>query len=165
MVTTPDYVNNVQGTITQTDNTLGLAIAGQGFFAVSEQNGEANNIPTFNPQQFYSRAGDFQMDKNGFLVNSAGDYLNGWPVDPNDRRGQSEYADADPGNTDRLQSRADRAMSRCPPICRQRRQPTRHKRLADPRVDVYDSLGTMHTVTLNWIRARRTTGRYRSIAR
>jgi flagellar hook protein FlgE len=83
VVATPDYVNNVQGTITQTDNTLGLAIAGQGFFAVSEQNGEANNIPTFNPQQFYSRAGDFQMDKNGFLVNSAGDYLNGWPVDPN----------------------------------------------------------------------------------
>src|SRR5689334_24206621 len=81
VVTTPDYVNNVQGTITQTDNTLGLAIAGQGFFAVSEQNGEVNNIPTFNQQQFYSRAGDFQMDKNGFLVNSAGYYLNGWPID------------------------------------------------------------------------------------
>jgi len=30
VVTTPDYVNNVQGTITQTDNTLGLAIAGPG---------------------------------------------------------------------------------------------------------------------------------------
>ena len=105
VVTTPDYVNNVQGTITQTDNTLGLAIAGQGFFAVSEQNGEANNIPTFNPQQFYSRAGDFQMDKNGFLVNSAGDYLNGWPVNSDHRRGQPEYADADPGNPDRLQSR------------------------------------------------------------
>ena len=80
VVATPDYVNNVQGTITQTDNPLGLAIAGQGFFAVSQQNGEVNNIPTFSPQQYYTRAGDFQMDKNGYLVNSAGKFLNGWPV-------------------------------------------------------------------------------------
>ena len=81
MVTRPDYVNNVEGTITQTDNTLGLAITGQGFFAVSKQAGTANNLPTFETQQEYTRAGDFQMDKNGYLVNSAGLFLNGWPVD------------------------------------------------------------------------------------
>ena len=80
VVATPDYVNNVQGTITQTDNPLGLAIAGQGFFAVSQQNGAGEQLPTFNPQQYYTRAGDFQMDKNGYLVNSAGEFLNGWPV-------------------------------------------------------------------------------------
>ncbi len=35
--------------------------------------------------RYYTRAGDFQMDKNGYLVNSAGKFLNGWPVvtDPN----------------------------------------------------------------------------------
>ena len=82
VVTRPDYVNNVEGTITQTDNPLGLAITGQGFFAVSQQNGEANNLPTFDAQQEYTRAGDFQMDKNGYLVNSAGEFLNGWPVNP-----------------------------------------------------------------------------------
>ena len=49
VVARPDYVNNVQGTITQTDNTLGLAIAGQGFFAVSQQDGEVNNIPHLQP--------------------------------------------------------------------------------------------------------------------
>ena len=69
----PDYINNVEGTVTQTDNPLGLAIAGQGFFAVSQQNGEVNNLPTFSTQQYYTRAGDFQMDKNGYLVNSAGE--------------------------------------------------------------------------------------------
>ena len=78
----PDYVNNVQGTITQTDNPLGLAIAGQGFFAVSQSTGEVNNVPTFNPQQFYTRAGDFQLDSSGYLVNSAGEYLNGWASIP-----------------------------------------------------------------------------------
>ena len=35
----PDYVNNVQGTITQTDNAMSLAITGQGFFAVSQETG------------------------------------------------------------------------------------------------------------------------------
>jgi flagellar hook protein FlgE len=80
VVTRPDYVNNVEGTVTQTDNPLGLAITGQGFFAVSKQAGVANNLPTFATQQEYTRAGDFQMDKNGYLTNSAGEFLNGWPV-------------------------------------------------------------------------------------
>jgi flagellar hook protein FlgE len=146
VVTTPDYVNNVQGTITQTDNTLGLAIAGQGFFAVSEQNGEANNIPTFNPQQFYSRAGDFQMDKNGFLVNSAGDYLNGWPVDPNTgvvnqntltpiQVTQTVYNPVPTGNVT-LSANLPATPANSP---------------IQSDLDVYDSLGTMHTVTLNWV--------------
>ena len=54
VVARPAYVNNVQGTVTQSDNQLALAIAGQGFFAVSQQSGEVNNIPTFDQQQFYS---------------------------------------------------------------------------------------------------------------
>ena len=82
VVAQPDYLNNIQGTITQITNPLALAIAGQGFFAVSQQTGEANSIPTFNPQQFYSRAGDFQLNSSGYLINSAGEYLNGWSVDP-----------------------------------------------------------------------------------
>ena len=77
VVTRPAYANNVQGTITASTDTTALAIAGQGFFAISEQNGTANAQPTFSPQQFYTRTGDFQMDKNGFLVNSAAGFLNG----------------------------------------------------------------------------------------
>ena len=82
VVAQPEYVNNVQGAITQTDNPLGMAIAGQGFFAVSQPTGEVNGVPTFNPQQFYTRAGDFTMNASGYLVNSAGQYLNGWAVNP-----------------------------------------------------------------------------------
>ncbi len=78
----PDYINDAQGPITQTGNPLNLAITGQGFFAVSETSGTVNGQPTFDPQQFYTRAGDFTMDKNGFLVNSAGQFLNGWSVNP-----------------------------------------------------------------------------------
>src|SRR5271167_3794412 len=73
VVATPDYVNNIQGTVTQTDNPLGMAIAGQGFFAVSQATGVTSaSVPTFSPQQYYTRAGDFSMNDNGYLVNSAG---------------------------------------------------------------------------------------------
>jgi flagellar hook protein FlgE len=82
VVAKPDYVNGVQGTISQTDSPLNLAIAGQGFFAVSQQTGELDGQPTFNPQQFYSRAGDFALNSQGFMVNSSGQYLNGWAANP-----------------------------------------------------------------------------------
>jgi flagellar hook protein FlgE len=82
VVAQPVYVNNSQGTVTQTDNPLGLAIAGQGFFAVSQPIGETKGVTTFNTQQFYSRAGDFSMNASGYLVNSAGQFLNGWAVNP-----------------------------------------------------------------------------------
>ena len=32
-----------------------------------------------------TRNGDFSMDANGYLVNSAGQYLNGWSVNPTTR--------------------------------------------------------------------------------
>ncbi|HEX4171206.1 MAG TPA: flagellar hook protein FlgE [Acetobacteraceae bacterium] len=151
VTTTPDYVNNVQGTVTQTDNPLGLAIAGQGFFAVSQQSGEVNNIPTFNPQQFYTRAGDFQMDKNGFLVNSAGDYLNGWPVDANTgvvnqntlqpiQVTQTVY---NPVATSQVTLSAN-----LPATPATGTGTTTSPITSD--IDVYDSLGNLHTVALNW---------------
>ncbi len=82
VVTRPDYTNSVQGTITQSSNPLALAISGQGFFAVSEPDGvtSGSSAPTFSAQTYYTRDGGFQMDKNGYLVNDAGEYLQGWPV-------------------------------------------------------------------------------------
>lgn len=158
VATTPDYVNNVQGTITQTDNTLGLAIAGQGFFAVSQQSGEVNNIPSFDAQQYYTRAGDFQMDKNGYLVNSAGNYLDGWPVDPQTgavnrntltpiQVTQTVYNPV-PTSTVTLAANlpatpATGTATAAAPIT--------------SNIDVYDAHGTMHTVTLNWVQTAQDT--------
>jgi flagellar hook protein FlgE len=146
VVATPDYINNVQGTITQTDNPLGLAIAGQGFFAVSQQNGEANNIPTFNQQQYYSRAGDFQMDKNGFMVNSAGYYLNGWPIDATTglvnqntlKPIQVTQTVYNPVATSQVTLSANLPAT-----------PASGSPIASD-IDVYDALGKLHTITLNW---------------
>lgn len=53
-----------QGNITFTDNVLDMAISGTGFFVLSD-----------NGTQLYSRAGNFQVDRNGFVGNSSGHRL------------------------------------------------------------------------------------------
>ena len=80
VVARPEYNNSLQGSITAANSPLDLAIAGPGFFPVSEQNGTANGEPTFDNRQLYTRAGDFKLDANGYLVNSSGNFLNGWPA-------------------------------------------------------------------------------------
>jgi flagellar hook protein FlgE len=61
-----------QGNITTTENPLDLAINGGGFFEVS--NGG---------QTLYTRNGQFQADKDGYIVNNAGLKLIGYPADNN----------------------------------------------------------------------------------
>ena len=147
----PAYVNNVQGTIAQSDNPLALAIAGQGFFAVSQKTGEVNSLPTFSPQKYYTRAGDFQMDKNGYLVNSANEALNGWPVDAQSgvvnqntllpiQVTQTVY---NPVATSTV------TLSANLPATPAANTATAASPLTS-NIDVYDALGTVHTVTLNW---------------
>jgi flagellar hook protein FlgE len=157
VVARPDYVNNVQGTVTQSDNPLGLAIAGQGFFAVSQTTGEANGLPTFSPQKYYTRAGDFQMDKNGYLVNSANEALNGWPVDPlTGTANQNTLAPIqvtqtvyNPVATSTVTLAANLPAT---PAVDTATTPI------SSNIDVYDALGTVHTVTLNWTLNQATAG-------
>jgi flagellar hook protein FlgE len=61
-----------QGNITITGNDLDLAINGNGFFNVTQTNGDVA----------YTRSGAFKLDKEGFLVTNAGAQLNGFQVDP-----------------------------------------------------------------------------------
>jgi flagellar hook protein FlgE len=56
-----------QGNIDFTDNSLDLAISGSGFFILSD-NGALS----------YTRAGAFQVDRAGFVVNSSGQRLQGY---------------------------------------------------------------------------------------
>ncbi len=76
----PDFTNTVQGTVEQSENPLGLAIGGQGFFSVTQARGSADGLPLFDDRQMYTRAGDFRMDRDGYLVNGSNYFLQGWPV-------------------------------------------------------------------------------------
>lgn len=60
-----------QGNVSSTNNPLDVAITGQGFFRLSN-----NGAIT------YSRNGQFQLDKDGFIVSSANLRLTGYQVDP-----------------------------------------------------------------------------------
>src|ERR1035437_3992658 len=73
--------NSVQGGIQSASVPTYMAINGDGYFLVAKPDGFADNSPTFSGGTVYSRRGDFQQDKNGYLVNGAGYYLMGIPVD------------------------------------------------------------------------------------
>jgi len=62
-----------QGNLNFTENTLDLAVSGEGFFAVRPNQTSSDLI--------YTRAGAFQVDQNGTIVNSAGQILQVFPVD------------------------------------------------------------------------------------
>lgn len=57
-----------QGNITTTNNSLDVAINGSGFFRMQSPAGTVS----------YTRNGQFQLDKNGFIVNSSGSQLTGY---------------------------------------------------------------------------------------
>ncbi|HUD51031.1 flagellar hook protein FlgE [Parvibaculum sp.] len=78
----PKYTNSVQGTVSSSSITTNMAINGDGYFIVSKAVGTADNSPVFQDVDYYTRAGDFTPDKNGYLRNSSGYYLQGTPIDP-----------------------------------------------------------------------------------
>jgi flagellar hook protein FlgE len=58
------------GSIENTSNATDMAINGKGFFMVEDDSGSA----------FYTRAGEFSFDKDGYLVNPDGLYVQGYTV-------------------------------------------------------------------------------------
>ncbi len=70
------------GTIAASTVATNLAINGDGFFSVEKPTSTSDNQPVFNGVTDYTRRGDFQLDTNGNLVNGAGYFLEGVPVDP-----------------------------------------------------------------------------------
>ena len=67
-----------QGNLEFTDNTLDMAINGEGFFTLSA------DASTLNQSSLYSRAGNFSVDADGYIVNGQGLYLQGFPVNSAD---------------------------------------------------------------------------------
>jgi flagellar hook protein FlgE len=77
-----------QGLLAASGSSTDLGIAGQGFFVTtgSPRSGETMQL---------TRAGSFTPDKEGYLKNTAGLYLQGWPLDA-----KGGYVNT--GNTDAL---------------------------------------------------------------
>src|SRR5690606_22175344 len=74
--------NDVQGDIKTVSNETFIALNSSGFFVVEPEAGQADGSPVFAGTNFFTRRGDFEIDKDGLLVNAAGYYLKGLPIDP-----------------------------------------------------------------------------------
>ncbi|MGQ7792563.1 flagellar hook protein FlgE [Faunimonas sp. B44] len=68
------YAISEQGSIQYTASATDLAVSGKGFMVVSDQAGNS----------YLTRAGSFVPDSNGNLVNAAGYYLMGYPLENGD---------------------------------------------------------------------------------
>jgi flagellar hook protein FlgE len=67
-----------QGLLEASLNKTDIAISGNGMFVVNE-----TPAPGVGDEYLYTRAGAFKPDSTGNLVNTAGYYLQGWPLDQN----------------------------------------------------------------------------------
>ena len=65
-----------QGAITNSANPLDLAISGKGMFRLLQGSGSAETVDP--SAVYYSRNGQFGVDKNGYIVNENGMYLTGY---------------------------------------------------------------------------------------
>ncbi|MDG4867168.1 flagellar hook protein FlgE [Guyparkeria sp. 1SP6A2] len=77
-----------QGNLEFTDNSLDLAISGQGFFAFQPSLDNAESV--------FSRAGALGVNKDGYLVNQAGEYLKALPVNENGTLQSTSLATSSP---------------------------------------------------------------------
>lgn len=70
-----------QGNISSSPVATNMAISGDGYFQVRAKSGTSDGASVLDPNNFYTRQGDFTMSSEGYLVNSAGYYLTGLPID------------------------------------------------------------------------------------
>ncbi len=140
-----------QGNITPTNNPLDLAINGGGFFSVRAPDGTTG----------YTRNGQFELDKTGYLITAGGERLQGYPAgSPSGPAADllMDTADIKPKTTSnvRLGMNLD-SRSTIPTVPF---QSTAANPLPDPlsynsstSVAVYDSLGNAHTYTMYFVTA------------
>ena len=82
------------GQLQRTTSGTDLAIGGQGFFVVTEK---SENL-TLSDARLFTRAGAFKIDDLGYLQNTSGLYLQGWPVDADG------VVNSDPSDMSRLRT-------------------------------------------------------------
>jgi flagellar hook protein FlgE len=82
VIATAQQTITTLGTVSASTVATNMAINGNGFFDVMMPTSTVDNQPVFNGVTDYTQRGDFQVNANGNLVNGAGYYLMGVPVDP-----------------------------------------------------------------------------------
>ena len=144
-----------QGLLQASQSATDLAVSGNGFFVVNSSSAPSGGT------YLYSRAGQFSVDTDGYLVNNSGDYLLGWPTLSDgsfdvDQNGIADGGSPDPTSLANLQSIQVNSLSGTA-------TPSSTVNLAlnlpatanvgdnqNLTTIVYDSLGVGHNVALEW---------------
>ena len=117
-------VNHTKGSIQRTDIATDLMVDGSGFFMVSsDKNGQ---------NMYYTRAGNFAMDEQGYLVTTEGNFV----LDVNKKAIQVNMSDTkNATETDRITINGNINVN-----------------AGDytTTLDIYDSLGDIHTLNVNF---------------
>ncbi|MHA1567017.1 MAG: flagellar hook protein FlgE [Alphaproteobacteria bacterium] len=91
----PFQVIDRQGLLQASQNPTDIAITGNGFFVVNEA-----AVAASGDRFLYTRAGQFSVDNQGYLVNNGGHYLQGWGTLPDGSYDVDQNGIADPSNPD-----------------------------------------------------------------
>ena len=73
--------NTIAGNVTNSGVGTNFALNGPGFAVVRDRADTVGVTPTVTTKNLFTRRGDFQLDKSGYLVNGAGNYLVGYAAD------------------------------------------------------------------------------------
>ncbi len=142
---TPQYQNDVQGSITSSNTATSLAISGSGYFAV--QTGAVNSSgQTIFGSTLYTRQGDFTLDKNGYLVNGSGYFLTG---DAIDSVTNSVAANSTPIQVSALQNNPV-ATSKITYVANLPANAATNYTSSTSTAQIYDVQGTTHDVNYTW---------------
>lgn len=139
--------NDVQGTVTSSNVTTSLAISGEGYFAVESAAETSTGATQFTGTTYYTRQGDFTLDKNGYLVNGSGYYLEGYSIDPT-----TEAVNTSSTSPIQISANLDNpvATSTVTYDANLPSNQTAGYTSATSTVLVYDSLGNTHDVNYTW---------------
>ncbi|PWC39181.1 flagellar hook-basal body complex protein [Azospirillum sp. TSO35-2] len=150
----PVFMNNIQGSLTQVQSPTNIAIQGQGFFSVSKiaTQGSSSLVQTQtgtvnSSAAYYTRAGDFELDKSRYLVNSAGYALNGWVTDPVTGVLQKDQVQPIQVSSliDKPTPTKEIDLSANLPAT-----PTPGQKIPDSSIQIFDAQGNAHAINFQW---------------
>ncbi|MCF8480707.1 MAG: flagellar hook protein FlgE [Rhodospirillum sp.] len=136
VIADPSQNISEQGLIVGTNTTTDMAIDGDGFFVVTDSAGD--------DVYYYTRAGDFDTDADGNLVNSNGYYLQGYPTDTDgDVIDDLETVNLETINGTAIATTELAVEANLP-------ADAELNATVSTDVEIYDSLGVAHSLTLSY---------------
>lgn len=145
-----------QGILSSSQTTTNFGISGRGFFAVATGADPVSGQVATGSERLVTRAGDFTQDKDGFLVNAAGNYLLGYPAGTTAATGDGAFTTLQPiriTGSDALPAQASTLVTLVGNLAASDQQ---QGDTVNATVTAYDETGTIYSlqVTFNKTAAR-----------